>query len=190
MTVLVWCHPSFPHPPVLFGMGDVIAQVVFGEKEASFDFKRTGRAWFFGTFILGPLAHWHFNFLEWLVVRKVTRHSEKASAYPGGGAFGKRACISKQWVPVRGTRCKGMGPQPETSLDPFVHFGWPPQLEMPIGATPGSGLDPGGGGGNPVENQLKTELSLKGKGRTISLFLHQKSFNVNSMQWPQRASKL
>lgn len=59
---------------VLFGLGDVIAQVVFGEKEAAFDFKRTGRAWFFGTFLLGPLAHWHFNFLEWLVVRKVPKH--------------------------------------------------------------------------------------------------------------------
>lgn len=52
-------------------MGDVIAQVIVGDKDTKFDYKRTGRAWIFGTFILGPLAHWHFNFLEWLVVRKV-----------------------------------------------------------------------------------------------------------------------
>ena len=39
-----------------------------------------------------------------------------------------------------------------------------------------------GGGANP-ENQFENGakfLCLKGKGRTISLFLHQKCFNVNS----------
>ena len=56
---------------VLFGLGDVIAQVIIGEKDVPYDYMRTGRAWVFGTFILGPLAHWHFNFLEWLVIRKV-----------------------------------------------------------------------------------------------------------------------
>lgn len=54
---------------VLFGGGDVIAQVVVGSDE--FNFARLGRAWIFGTFILGPLSHLHYNFLEWLVVRKV-----------------------------------------------------------------------------------------------------------------------
>ncbi len=54
---------------VLFGGGDVIAQVVVGNDR--FDITRFGRAWVFGTFLLGPLAHLHFNFLEWLVVRKV-----------------------------------------------------------------------------------------------------------------------
>jgi hypothetical protein len=48
-----------------------MAQVLFGEKDVAFDYKRTGRACFFGAFLLGPLAHCHFNFLEWLVVRKV-----------------------------------------------------------------------------------------------------------------------
>ena len=51
----------------------------------------------------------------------------------------------------------------------------------------GAGLDPGGGGGecpppNP-ENQFENGakfLCLKGKGRIISLFLHQKCLNVNS----------
>ena len=51
-----------------------------------------------------------------------------------------------------------------------------------------TGLDPGGGGGgggdgtNP-ENQFQNGakfLCLKGKGRTIFLFLHQKCLNVNS----------
>ena len=41
----------------------------------------------------------------------------------------------------------------------------------------------GGGGGPNPENQFENGvkfLCLKGKGRTISLFLHQKCFNVNS----------
>ncbi len=57
---------------VLFSLGDVIAQVIIGEKGVPYDYMRTGRAWVFGTFLLGPLAHWHFNFLEWLVVRRVS----------------------------------------------------------------------------------------------------------------------
>lgn len=56
---------------ILFGLGDVIAQVFIGEKGTPYDYKRTARAWIFGNFILGPLAHWHFNFLEFLVVRKM-----------------------------------------------------------------------------------------------------------------------
>ena len=49
----------------------------------------------------------------------------------------------------------------------------------------GGGGGGGGGGGAPPTHKinLKTELNscvLKGKGRTISLFLHQKCFNVNS----------
>lgn len=53
-------------------MGDVIAQIVVSEKDEKFDYSRVSRAWIFGTFILGPLAHAHFNFLEWLVVRRVS----------------------------------------------------------------------------------------------------------------------
>lgn len=71
MRVLKTGPLFFPPFAVLFGLGDVIAQVFIGEKDATYDYKRTGRAWIFGTFLLGPLAHWHFNFLEWLVVRKV-----------------------------------------------------------------------------------------------------------------------
>ena len=56
---------------VLFGLGDVIAQFVVKKEGDQFDFPRLGRAWVFGTFILGPLAHLHFNFLEWFTVRKV-----------------------------------------------------------------------------------------------------------------------
>ena len=58
-------------PAVLFGLGDVIAQLVMLEPGGKFDFPRLGRAWVFGTFILGPLAHFHFNFLDWLVVKRV-----------------------------------------------------------------------------------------------------------------------
>ena len=59
---------------VLFGMGDVIAQVVVSEKDEKFDYRRVCRAWIFGTFILGPLAHAHFEFLEWFVVRRVNNY--------------------------------------------------------------------------------------------------------------------
>ena len=56
---------------VLFGLGDVIAQFVVRKEGDEFDFTRLGRAWVFGTFLLGPLAHLHFNFLEWFTVQKV-----------------------------------------------------------------------------------------------------------------------
>ena len=59
------------HLAVLFGLGDVIAQTITKEKGERYDLPRLGRAWVFGTFILGPLAHWHFNFLEYLVVKRV-----------------------------------------------------------------------------------------------------------------------
>jgi len=35
------------------------------------ELKRLTRATIFGAFILGPLAHYHYNFLEWLVVKKM-----------------------------------------------------------------------------------------------------------------------
>ena len=57
--------------PVLFSLGDMIAQLVMMDREGKFDWPRLGRAWVFGTFILGPLAHFHFNFLDWLVVKRV-----------------------------------------------------------------------------------------------------------------------
>ena len=53
-----------------------MAQVLFSEKDSTYDYKRTGRAWVFGTFLLGPLSHLHFNFLEWLVVRKVCIYNQ------------------------------------------------------------------------------------------------------------------
>lgn len=36
--------------------------------------QRVGRAAIFGCFILGPLAHLHFNFLEYLVIKRVSPH--------------------------------------------------------------------------------------------------------------------
>ena len=62
---------------VLFGGGDIIAQMLFGNKDLPYDYRRTGRALIYGTFILGPLSHWHFNFLEWLVVKKVRQSINK-----------------------------------------------------------------------------------------------------------------
>ncbi|XP_064404738.1 uncharacterized protein LOC135349981 [Halichondria panicea] len=62
---------------ILFGSGDVIAQVVVGNDR--FDIARFGRAWIFGTFLLGPLSHLHFNFLEWLVVRKLALQGNSMS---------------------------------------------------------------------------------------------------------------
>ena len=44
-------------------------------------FQRVGRAAVFGTFILGPLAHLHFNFLEYLVVRRVSVHVTLTDCY-------------------------------------------------------------------------------------------------------------
>lgn len=61
---------------VLWGVGDVVAQVVpayFDEEASKKDFKydvpRTARAVTFGFAIHAPLSHLHFNFLEWMAVR-------------------------------------------------------------------------------------------------------------------------
>jgi protein Mpv17 len=67
---------------VLWGIGDVVAQVVpvyFDEgedsndnnkkKEFHYDVPRTARAITFGFAIHAPLSHLHFNFLEWMAVR-------------------------------------------------------------------------------------------------------------------------
>ena len=68
---------------ILWGIGDVVAQVVptfFGEdtdadgkeiakKEFRYDVPRTARAVIFGFAIHAPLSHVHFNFLEWMTIR-------------------------------------------------------------------------------------------------------------------------
>ena len=62
-----------------------------------------------------------------------------------------------------------------------------PPIEVP-GLDPGRGL--GGGGPNP-ENQFENRakfLCLKGKGRTISLFLHQKCYYVSGHKEPQNCN--
>ena len=56
---------------VLFTTGDVLAQTVTMEKGGKYNCPRAARAAVFGTFLLGPLAHLHFNFIEWLIVKKV-----------------------------------------------------------------------------------------------------------------------
>ena len=56
---------------VLFAAGDVLAQTVTMEKGGKYDRPRIKRAAIYGAFILGPLAHLHFNFMEWLIVKKV-----------------------------------------------------------------------------------------------------------------------
>ena len=60
---------------MLFAAGDVLAQMVTMEKGGKYDRPRMTRAAIFGAFMLGPLAHLHFNFMEWLVVRKVRVHA-------------------------------------------------------------------------------------------------------------------
>lgn len=63
---------------ILWGIGDVVAQVVpayFNEdtddkkKEFKYDVPRTARAVTFGFAIHAPLSHLHFNFLEWMAVK-------------------------------------------------------------------------------------------------------------------------
>lgn len=68
---------------ILWGVGDVVAQVVptYFEDDASedgradakkkfkYDVPRTARAVIFGFAIHAPLSHLHFNFLEWMTVR-------------------------------------------------------------------------------------------------------------------------
>lgn len=48
-----------------------MAQTVTMEKGGHYDRPRILRAAVFGAFILGPLAHTHYNFIEWLTVKKV-----------------------------------------------------------------------------------------------------------------------
>eukprot|EP00118_Oscarella_pearsei_P008732 m.46517 g.46517 ORF g.46517 m.46517 type:complete len:234 (+) comp33701_c1_seq5:393-1094(+) len=69
---------------ILFGLGDVIAQFLIGGSAAEFDYKRAGRAAVFGFAILGPLAHLHFNFLDYLVVK---RFAVRASLMPFAKVF-------------------------------------------------------------------------------------------------------
>ena len=56
---------------VLFATGDVLAQTVTMEKGGKYNCGRMTRAAVFGSLLLGPLAHTHFNFIEWLIVKKV-----------------------------------------------------------------------------------------------------------------------
>lgn len=56
---------------MLFGAGDLLAQTATMERGGKYDVPRLTRAAVFGTFLLGPLAHVHFNFIEWLVVKRV-----------------------------------------------------------------------------------------------------------------------
>jgi protein Mpv17 len=55
----------------LFGLGDVIGQYVLPEDDGKLNYARVGRAAIFGAFILGPLAHVHFNFLEYVAVKRL-----------------------------------------------------------------------------------------------------------------------
>ncbi|XP_003384042.1 PREDICTED: protein SYM1-like [Amphimedon queenslandica] len=56
---------------ILFGLGDVIGQFILPEENGKLNFARVGRAAVFGSLILGPLAHLHFNFLEYMVVKRL-----------------------------------------------------------------------------------------------------------------------
>ena len=48
-----------------------MAQAVAMEKGGKLDWPRVARGGVFGSVFLGPLSHYHFNFLDWLVVKKV-----------------------------------------------------------------------------------------------------------------------
>lgn len=58
---------------VLWGFGDVVGQIVpnwaAGKPLPDFDWPRLTRATVFGCFMHAPLAHVHYNFLEWMTVR-------------------------------------------------------------------------------------------------------------------------
>lgn len=64
---------------VLYGVGDYIAQRAMANNENGFSDKRLLRAVIYGSVIMAPLAHVHFNFLEWLVVEKI---AARASLVP------------------------------------------------------------------------------------------------------------
>eukprot|EP00731_Ephydatia_muelleri_P031997 Em0023g504a len=55
----------------LFGVGDVFAQLISKAKGDPFDWKRTRSATIYGTFIFGPLAHYHLNFIDWFTRNKL-----------------------------------------------------------------------------------------------------------------------
>lgn len=50
----------------------MLAQTVTMEKGGKYDRGRVTRAAIFGTVLLGPLGHLHFNFMEWLIVKRVS----------------------------------------------------------------------------------------------------------------------
>jgi protein Mpv17 len=58
---------------ILWGFGDVVGQIVpnlaAGKSLPDFDWPRLTRATVFGCFMHAPLAHVHYNFLEWMTVR-------------------------------------------------------------------------------------------------------------------------
>lgn len=56
---------------VLFFAGDVFAQWITKRKEDPFDWKRARSATIYGTFIFGPLAHYHLTFIDWLTRSKL-----------------------------------------------------------------------------------------------------------------------
>jgi len=71
---------------ILWGVGDIVAQVVpgyFEEKDIAaddntatkkgYDLTRTARAVTFGFVLHAPLSHLHFNFLEWMTVKSGLR---------------------------------------------------------------------------------------------------------------------
>lgn len=73
---------------ILWGFGDIVAQVVpgyFEEKDDNtadgnttttkkgYDLQRTARAVTFGFVLHAPLSHLHFNFLEWMTVKSGLR---------------------------------------------------------------------------------------------------------------------
>ncbi|KAJ8613410.1 hypothetical protein CTAYLR_002269 [Chrysophaeum taylorii] len=54
---------------VLWGTGDVVAQATSKKKDEAFDAPRISRAVIYGTIIHAPIAHVHYEFLEWFVRR-------------------------------------------------------------------------------------------------------------------------
>ncbi|KAJ1460865.1 hypothetical protein M885DRAFT_508321 [Pelagophyceae sp. CCMP2097] len=57
---------------LLWGLGDGVAQLapqLVGAPTLPYDLGRTARACFFGCVIHAPVAHCHYNFLEWLTLR-------------------------------------------------------------------------------------------------------------------------
>lgn len=63
---------------VLYAVGDYIAQKSVATQNNSVDDKHLLRATIYGSIILAPLAHVHFDFLEWLVVKKIATRASLA----------------------------------------------------------------------------------------------------------------